>query len=234
MNGCRILIVFFLSMCLGGCEWMPGKPKPSEKWQPASETLDFITLYKQNCLACHGDGKTIAGSIAMNNPTYAALVPSNVLKKVISYGVPGTAMPGFSRAAGGTLTDAQINILVEGILSFKSLQGALPPYSAPLGESSHGDQVFSMACASCHGPNGSGGDRAGSVVDPDYLELVSDQYLRTIIIAGRPDLGCPDLSSRTPGNPLTSQDIADVTAWLASQRKNEFGQSIPSKVRSPQ
>ena len=36
------------------------------------------------------------------------------------------------------------------------------------------------------------GRRAGSIVDPAYLALVSDQALRTTVIAGRPDLGMPD------------------------------------------
>ena len=33
---------------------------------------------------------------------------------------------------------------------------------------------------------------AGSIVDASYLSLISNQYLRTIVIAGRPDIGNPD------------------------------------------
>ena len=59
---------------------------------------------------------------------------------------------------------------------------------------------------------------AGSVVDPSYLALVSNQYLRTIVIAGRPDLGHPDWKNAAGGQPLTSQQVSDVVAWLASKR----------------
>jgi cytochrome c oxidase cbb3-type subunit 3/ubiquinol-cytochrome c reductase cytochrome c subunit len=57
------------------------------------------------------------------------------------------------------------------------------------------------------------------VVDPSYLALVSDQGLRTTVIAGRPDLGMPDWRGYVTGQPLAPQQISDVTAWLAAQRR---------------
>jgi hypothetical protein len=47
---------------------------------------------------------------------------------------------------------------------------------------------------------------------------VSDQGLRTTIIVGRPELGAPDWRSNAAGNALSSEDVSDVVAWLASQR----------------
>jgi hypothetical protein len=55
-------------------------------------------------------------------------------------------------------------------------------------------------------------------VDGSYLALVSDQGLRTTVIAGRPELGAPDWRGNVPGTPMTPQDIADVVAWLSAQR----------------
>ena len=221
----RLLLVSLLA--LGGCH-LTGKPKPDSKWKPASETTDFATLYRQNCIGCHGLGQVVAGSIAMDNPAYLQVVPRGTLLDVISDGISVTAMPGFSAAAGGTLTGDQIKILVNGILAKKAAkpQGPLPPYAANLGDPARGAFVFDAACATCHGKNGSGSDKAGSVISPAYLGLVSNQYLRTIVIAGRPDLGCPDFAGRTPGKPMADADIADVTAWLVSNRKNEFGKPL--------
>jgi hypothetical protein len=56
------------------------------------------------------------------------------------------------------------------------------------------------------------------VVDPAYLALVSDQALRSAVIAGRPDLGMPDYRTAAPERPMSAQEIADVVAWLAAQR----------------
>jgi mono/diheme cytochrome c family protein len=224
----RTTLLLVSLFALGGCDWMPGKPNPDSKWKPASETSDFATLYRQNCLGCHGIGQVVSGSIAMDNPTYLSVVPREILLNVISSGVPSTAMPGFSAAAGGTLTGEQIEILVNGILAKKPAgqPAPLPSYAASPGDPARGATVFASSCASCHGNTGDGGEKAGSVVNPAYLDLVSNQYLRTIVIAGRPDLGCPDFASRTPGKPLTDGDVADVTAWLISNRKNEFGKPL--------
>ena len=68
------------------------------------------------------------------------------------------------------------------------------------------------------------GARASSIVDGSYLALVSDQGLRTTVIAGRPELGAPDWRGNVPGRTMTSQDISDVVAWLSAQRPPFPGQ----------
>jgi cytochrome c oxidase cbb3-type subunit 3 len=65
---------------------------------------------------------------------------------------------------------------------------------------------------------------ASSIVDGSYLALVSDQGLRTVVIVGRPELGAPDWRGNVPGKPMSSQDVSDVVAWLASQRTKFPGQ----------
>jgi cytochrome c oxidase cbb3-type subunit 3/ubiquinol-cytochrome c reductase cytochrome c subunit len=48
------------------------------------------------------------------------------------------------------------------------------------------------------------------------------------VIAGRPDLGQPDWRGDRPGHPLSSQEVADVVAWLVSHRPAFPGQPYPS------
>jgi hypothetical protein len=55
-------------------------------------------------------------------------------------------------------------------------------------------------------------------VDGSYLSLVSDQGLRTTVIAGRPDLGAPDWRGNVPGHPMSPGEVSDVVAWLAAKR----------------
>src|SRR6185436_21149211 len=88
----------------------------------------------------------------------------------------------------------------------------LPPYGAPPGASDPGRQargatVYGRACAACHGLDGRGGPKGGPIVDPAYLALVSDQSLRSTVIAGRVDLGHPSWKEYTSGHPLTPEDI---------------------------
>ena len=139
-------------------------------------------------------------------------------------------MPPFAEHDGGGLTDAQIDILVTGMHSHwgrpEAVQDvALPPYRLEAGDGQRGVVVYSTFCARCHGEGGRGGARGGSIVNPNYLALVSDQHLRTTVITGRPDLGKPDWRADVPGQPMTPQDIADVVTWLAAQRQSLTAQA---------
>jgi cytochrome c oxidase cbb3-type subunit III len=226
---CSFAMIF--AAFLPGCGWMPGKPTEADKWEAPHDVLDAKILYARNCRGCHGAQGEVSGAIAMDNPMYLAVVPRETLRTVIAGGIPGTGMVGFSEEHGGPLTEKQLDALVEGIIGWgkNPPSGELPPYSAPLGNPEQGATAFATFCASCHGAEGNGG-KAGSVIHPAYLGLVSDQYLRTIVIAGR-DLGCPDFQNRVSGRPMSGEEISDVVAWLASQRKNEFGEPLPLTQR---
>jgi cytochrome c oxidase cbb3-type subunit III len=216
-------ILTLAAVMLAGCDSFPGRPTQAELPLRPTNVTDFTTLYGENCAGCHGaDGKSGA-AIAMNNPVYLAIVDDASMHRVIAGGVPGTAMPPFAESAGGSLTDHQIDLLIAGIRkTWTGASGAgagAPPYSSPTpGDPNAGAQVYATACQSCHGSDGKGGPTAGSVVDSSYLALVSNQYLRTIVIAGRPDLGHPDWKNTAGGQALTPQQVSDIIAWLASKR----------------
>ena len=233
----RVKPTFVALLLLGlmsGCSRMPGKPKPEESWKPPSEIKDFNQLYSQNCSGCHGGNGSHGPSQPLNDPLYLMLVGDDALRQLIARGVTGTTMPGFAEGSGDHLTSEQIDVLVAGMRSQwaqpSQLSGVnVPPYSlqdaiakgSGSGDSQRGAAVYKVYCAHCHGEAGRGGERAGSVVDPDYLGLVSDQFLRTTVIAGRPDLKKPDWRSNlsdSSGQVMTPQEITDVVTWLASLR----------------
>ncbi len=205
-----------------------GEPDPDKKWKPASAITDFTTLYAQNCIACHGSGKTVGAAVAMDNQVYLNLITPDLLKNTIIHGVKGTRMPGFGAVEGGDLTDDQIGILVNGIMAWKKpidpAAGALPAYAAPLGNAANGQALFSQSFEK---------DRPSSetYLNPAFLGLVSDQYLRTLVIAGIPELGYPDYRSFLPGRALTDQEVSDVVAWLVSNRQNEYGQPLAAPAQ---
>jgi len=203
-------------------DWMPGKPKPEDKWKPATAIKDPAKIYAMNCLGCHSIGATTGPSLALDNPIYLAVLPPETLTNIISNGVPGTSMPAFLESHGGSLSKEQIKLLVAYILEKKKpVEGPVPPYSAPAGDPVAGQTAFATYLASFPGMTG-----PGSITDPAFLGLVSDQYLRSLVIAGRPELGLPDYRSRVPGKAMSDQEIADVVAWLISNRRNEFGQPL--------
>jgi len=214
-----------LIVSLTGCDIVPARAKTEKPGDPAAtQAAAFRTLYDQQCAGCHGRDGRLGAARPLNDAVYLAFVPAERLRHVIAHGVPGTAQPAFAISAGGALTDDQIESLAQGLLGAWSRPDALrgegvPPYAATPGDPARGSAVFAAACASCHGANGGGGPKARSVVDPSYLALVSDQHLRTIVIAGRADLGMPDWRGQIPGRALSAAEVSDVVAWLVTKRE---------------
>lgn len=236
-------------LALIGCGNAPGRPGPGPEVVRPEEVLDFATLYKQNCTACHGENGRDGAAISLSNPVYIALAGETRLQETIANGVPGKLMPPFAKSAGGMLTDGQVAVLAQGIQKQWGNPSVLagqnpPPYLAALpGSAEHGLQAYGVFCARCHGATGEGGPadgkansaqgktgsgRIGSIVDPSYLAIISDQNLRSITIAGRPDQAMPDWRGDAE-QPMTDQQITDILAWLATKRVANPGQPYPTR-----
>ena len=213
-----------------GCGAPHGQPDKDSEVPAPKEVLAFSTLYAENCAGCHGAEGHGAAAIALANPVYLAIADDAAIRKVIANGAPGTAMPAFAESAGGLLTDAQIDVLTKEIRSRWSKQGVLDSAAAPAyapksaGDAQRGEVAYKTYCESCHGSGGCGGPKGSTITDDSFLALVSDQGLRTIVIAGRPELGAPDWRGNVPGKPMSDQEITDVVAWLASRRIQNPGQ----------
>lgn len=209
-----------LAAVTAGCDRAPGHPG-SPIARP-NEVADFSTLYSENCAACHGANGENGPAIDLANPEYQALINDATLRKWISGGMPGTEMPAFAQSAGGILTDVQVNALIAGMRKRWSrpnvFAGATPPSYAqpPDGDAHNGEQSYKSRCAGCHAAS------PQQITSSDYLAIVGDQALRSIIIAGRPDIGQPDWGHLGPAGktttPLSAQDVGNIVAYLASLR----------------
>jgi mono/diheme cytochrome c family protein len=209
-------------LALAACDGLPGRPLPSERPDPTARADDFTLVYGSHCAGCHGDASRLGAAVSLADPVYLALIDDATLARVTRQGVAGTSMPPFA------LSDREIDTIVRGMRSRWARADALggataPPYAAAPGDVARGERAYATYCASCHGPDGRGGAHGGSVVDPAYLALVSQQGLRTAILVGRPQLGMPDWRGGGTRTPMTDAEITDVVAWLWSQRKERPG-----------
>jgi cytochrome c oxidase cbb3-type subunit III len=198
-----------------------------------AQVANFQVLYAQNCAGCHGPNGQGGLAVGLADPVYLTIADDATIRRVTAEGVPGTGMPAFAQHSGGMLTDDQIDSIVLGIRTRWSKADALrdanpPPYAAQgSGDPKRGASMYGVYCSSCHGAEGRGG-RASSIVDGSYLGLVSNQGLRTTVIAGRPELGAPDWRGDLPGKPMSPDDVSDVVAWLAAQRPQLPSQPVSS------
>jgi mono/diheme cytochrome c family protein len=207
------------TLAITSCD-VPGRRAIETTAIRPNDVADFRLLYSENCSGCHGANGQGALAVGIGRPVYLAIADDATIHHVIEEGRPGTAMTAFAQKAGGLLTDSQVEILVRGIRGWakpETLGRDKPPaYKAlQLGDAAHGQDVFKTFCSSCHGLNGRG---SRAITDSSFLNLVSDQHLRTVIITGMPHLGMPDWRSHS--KPLSDADVTDVVAWLAAQRES--------------
>ncbi len=233
------LVLAALAVCLAavmsGCGHAPGYPSAA-KARP-SEVTDFATLYNQNCAACHGRNGQNGPAIDLGNPEYQALADDDVLNSWISGGIPGTEMSAFAQSAGGMLSNRQIDALIAGMRKQWSVPNAFggavpPPYEQPqTADPHHGEAAYRARCAGCHASS-----LEQQITSPTYLALVADQQLRSIIIAGRPDIGQPDWRHDSPDGklttPLSAQEVDDIVAYLGSLRNAPPSTSTASTAQA--
>jgi len=223
-----------------GCD-LPGKPDPKDRPAPEGQIMDFGRLFARHCAGCHGAEGRLGPAPPLNDPIFLAIVPDDELLRTIAAGRRGTPMPAFAHRHGGPLSDEQVQALAGGLKRHWQAEeppGAEPPpYLADSDEQRDADPdrgraVFARACAECHGDRGQGGDVAGAIEAPEFLELISDQALRRIIITGRPDLGMPSHSSQDRDadfEPLSSREVSDLVAMLAEWRRRDGSAAATEK-----
>ena len=224
-----------------GCH-PPGKPGFRPETMRPDQTLQFNVLYKSNCSACHGDQGLNGAGLPMDNPVYLAWAGHDRLVQIVSNGIPNTLMPAFAYSGGGFLSDQQVENIVNGMISHWGKSGASDAANTPgytpssKGDVAAGKTAFQMHCARCHGDEGQGPSpgaskpahaATGSIVDPTFLSLASDQGLRDIVVSGLPGEGMPDWRGGRTAQPMTDKDVTDVVAWLTSHRVQSPGQPFP-------
>jgi cytochrome c oxidase cbb3-type subunit 3/ubiquinol-cytochrome c reductase cytochrome c subunit len=230
-----------------GCSHLPGKPGFSPETLRPDQKLGFTVLYQSNCSGCHGDSGLNGAALPLNNPVYLTWAGREHLIQIVAKGVPQSAMPAFGRSGGGMLTDEQVERIVDGMIARWEKPDILNNTNAPAyaptskGDPAQGKAAFQIYCARCHGADGQGAalDEAsagpfaagskqagaiGSIVDPTYLALITDQGLRDIVVSGLPGEGMPNWHGDGTGKPIMDQNVADIVAWLASQRVQFPGQ----------
>jgi mono/diheme cytochrome c family protein len=249
MKGSLSLMMLLGAACLAatGCDHFSGKPGPEPEVPRPENVLNFATLYHENCAACHGEHGASAASISLANPVYLAYAGEANIRTAIANGVHGTLMPAFAQSAGGMLTDQQVTVLAHGMVTEwgkpDALAGATAPayHPAAAGNATDGQKVFTSSCAMCHGEDGQGtrqktGKGMGSIVDPSYLALASDQYLRSVIVggtAGMPDFAHHGAPGTTP-HVMTDAEVTSVVAWLGSHRAGATDATQAQQTTQPQ
>ncbi len=197
---------------------------------PGGDTLaNGITLYAQQCVACHGaDGLGTPLAPALNDPAVREK-PTEEIERIIRLGVTGTLMAGWEK----TLTAEQIHSVLELIARWAEVPtGTLPAPDKPIAVTAEsielGSQMFTSYCSNCHGPTGQGSQRAPSLNVSGFLARTPDQAIEQIIT-----LGVPGTSMPAWGDRIAPADIQAIVGFIRSWEPNAPEVAEPARVTGP-
>lgn len=114
-------------------------------------------------------------------------------------------------------------------LSFCFVCGASPQKTTPSPEATlaephraiEGRPLFESRCASCHGLDGRGGERAPNIVAPSVAQRRSDAAIARIISAGIPSTGMPAFAA------LDASTLRSLVAYLRFLQGNTRAARFP-------
>ncbi|GAV21117.1 cbb3-type cytochrome c oxidase subunit CcoP2 [Mariprofundus micogutta] len=169
----------------------------------ASDEMDGKVLFENNCSACHGIdgkptkfGKTLKPFPARNHQAIASVVSRDELRRIIAYGINGTAMT----PKKYDLDSLQIEAVIDYIKTFE--------YKPNL---ANGKKRFEAVCSSCHGMDG----RAATGMGAKNL-VYSELDLAGITHTMR--YGRPGTKMTSKRHQMTNEGIADVANYVHSLR----------------
>jgi mono/diheme cytochrome c family protein len=183
---------------------------------PGGETLSSgLLVYAENCAACHGSNG--AGTViapALDSADLRATERADILK-LVNTGVPGTLMAGWNEMLVSEEIEAIIDLIyrwpemVQAGVEFPEVEVMSIPSSPEL--IVEGQQLFNIACKSCHGVDGYGSPMAPALNNQIFLSETPDAAIYQIIAGGVPDTLMPSWGSR-----LNDRDIQSLVAFLRS------------------
>ncbi len=191
-------------------------------------------LYTRHCAVCHND-EGIGGIGLPLNGDKIEHFPRDYLFKTIRHGRIGRVMPAFEE-----LSDAQVNAIVEYILSWKKSRLPAEFSAQPVsGDRTRGKNLFIQHCSECHGEDGrSEGlgtgvtmsrERRFNVVppalnNPGFLASASDSWIQYTIQHGRPGTEMPSQSKLE----LSDQDVNDIVSHIRGYESHHPTTEQPS------
>jgi mono/diheme cytochrome c family protein len=171
-----------------------------------------VSLYNENCAACHST--TVAPPL--DSADLRARLSDADLVRIITEGVPGTLMAGWSNA----LTAQEVSDLTAFIRNYEALTAAgiaLPTAPPPLEVQitpelvAEGGRLYSVLCTQCHGSIGQGTALAPALNAQPFLADTPDAATMQIIAGGVPGTVMPAWGGR-----LTETDLTALTAFIRS------------------
>ncbi|MBI3892200.1 MAG: c-type cytochrome [Candidatus Wallbacteria bacterium] len=194
--------------------WEPPAPDLADIRADRGDARTGKVLYEYRCASCHRAGGEGGIGPSLHSNTFLAIASDEFLARTVVEGRPNTAMPSFRM-----LSSQQISDVLAFLRTWQPLRSnrgtALDLARAPDSSEASaaiGEKLYRNDCVMCHGPAGEG-DLGPSLNTPEFLSLVSDDYLYETLTSGRPGTGMPAWRH------LTSADAASLVKFVRTWQK---------------
>lgn len=174
-------------------------------------------LYQQQCVACHGKtgkGEGAKDGTALNNQNFLSTVSDKDLFNYVKYGREGTVMPAYA----ANLSENDLNNLVAFMRNWQKKQLDLEAPEKITGNPENGEKHYRLFCASCHGIEGVGKKKMGTVLaSPQYLQYTSDEQIWIGTAYGREDTRMgPSLKGLDGVRQFSEAELNDIVVYIRS------------------
>ncbi len=211
-----------------GAYW-PKDRMRSERLGEREFATDGTTLYGTFCAACHGpkgEGMRYPGMPpfpAIGNPDFLAVASDRFIRQAIQHGRAGRRMAAWGDKDGG-LEAGEITALVGHL---RSLGGDVPspPENKPRrwanGNRDEGARLYKEECATCHGPEGRGGE-GPALNNQQLLTSATDTYLVETVRRGRRGTSMQAFGRPSPAHRvLADQEIESIVSFIRNWEEKE-------------
>jgi cytochrome c oxidase cbb3-type subunit III len=174
-------------------------------------------IYNQQCIACHGDngkGEGAKEGTAINNQQFLSTVSDDDLYNQVKFGREKTVMPAY----GGNLSEDDLRNVVAYIRDWQTKTVKFDVPKDISGDPENGRKLYQPYCSNCHGLEGSGKKKMGTVLaSPQYLQHTTDEQIWVTTAFGREDTRMgPSLKGLDGARQLSESDISDIVAYIRS------------------
>ena len=170
------------------------------------------TIYRANCVMCHGRDGAGDLAISLSTPEFLTLVNDGYLYTTIAEGRPGTGMPAWRH-----LSNEDVASVIRYLRTWQKGPSRLVPAKIPGGDAWVGRILYADNCSKCHGEDAEGGV-GPQLNNPVFLASATDGMLLEWIGFGK--VGTPMLGFRKEEqgiSELSERQLRDVVAYLRSR-----------------
>jgi len=178
---------------------------------PAVSVTIGDTIYKANCVMCHGEKGEgdLAPSIATQE--FLTIVDNSYLYDTIALGRPGTGMPAWRHFSNQDLIS-----LIAFLRTWQKSSSRSLSKNSISGDWDTGMLFYQRMCSSCHGTDAEGGV-GPQLNNPSFLKITTDMMLYQWIAQGKTGTQMRSFLKGDQGMvELNTNQIRDIVSYLRS------------------